>query len=465
MPLVAGVDSSTQSCKVLVRDAETGAPVRAGHAEHPAGTQVDPRHWWTAFRTAVDRAGGLDDVAAVSVAGQQHGLVCLDEDGEVVRPASLWNDLAPASAAEELVTELGPQQWAEAVGSVPRASFTVAKLRWLAESEPDSAARTAAVCLPHDYLTWRLAGSGDPARVTTDRGDASGTGYWSPRSSRYREDLVERAFGSVPLLPRVCGPAEPVATTAGGLVLGPGTGDNMGAALGLGIGPGDVAVSLGTSGTVFAVGQQPVADPTGDIAGFCDATDRFLPLVCTLNAARVLSSTAEMLGTDLDGLNRLAEQAEPGAGGLTLLPYLEGERTPNLPDAAGTITGLRITNMTQANLARAAVEGMLCGLADGLDRLREHGVTINRVLLTGGAARSSAVQHAAPALFDADVEVPVSDEYVAIGAARQAAWTLSGTQEPPPWEVDRTRLPAGDPATARPAREAYREARERMHSV
>lgn len=465
MPLVAGVDSSTQSCKVLVRDAETGAPVREGHAEHPSGTQVDPRHWWTALQTAVDRAGGLDDVAAVSVAGQQHGLVCLDEGGEVVRTASLWNDLAPAAAAEELVAELGPQQWAEAVGIVPRASFTVAKLRWLAGSDPESAARTAAVCLPHDYLTWRLAGSGDPARVTTDRGDASGTGYWSPRSSRYREDLVERAFGSVPHLPRVCGPAERVATTADGLVVGPGTGDNMGAALGLGIGPGDVVVSLGTSGTVFAIGQQPVSDPGGDIAGFCDATGRFLPLVCTLNAARVLSSTAEMLGTDLDGLNRLAVQAEPGAGGLTLLPYLEGERTPNLPDAAGTITGLRITNMTQADLARAAVEGMLCGLADGLDRLREHGVTINRVLLTGGAARSPAVQHVAPALFDADVEVPEWDEYVAIGAARQAAWALSGAEEPPPWDVVRTSLPAGDPATMRPARESYRQARERMHPV
>lgn len=463
MPLVAGVDSSTQSCKVLVRDADTGAPVREGNAEHPEGTQIDPRHWWTALHTAVDRAGGLDDVAAVSVAGQQHGLVCLDEDGGIVRTASLWNDLAPAGAAEALAAELGTQQWADAVGIVPRASFTVAKLRWLAETDPVSAGRTAAVCLPHDYVTWRLAGSGDPARLTTDRGDASGTGYWSPRTGGYREDLVERAFGSVPHLPRVCGPAEPAGTTAGGLTLGPGTGDNMGAALGLGIGPGDVVVSLGTSGTVFAVGQEPVADPTGDVAGFCDATGRFLPLVCTLNAARVLTCTAKMLGTDLDGLNRLAAQAEPGAGGLTLLPYLEGERTPNLPEAAGTITGLRTANMTPANLARAAVEGMLCGLADGLDRLREHGVAVNRVLLTGGAARSTAVHAVAPSLFGADVEVPTPDEYVAIGAARQAAWTLAGTEEPPAWEVSRSRLSAGDPAMLRPVREAYREARERMH--
>lgn len=463
MPLVAGVDSSTQACKVLVRDADTGAPVRDGHAEHPGGTQVDPRHWWTALHTAVDRAGGFDDVAAISVAGQQHGLVCLDEDGEIVRTASLWNDLAPSAAAEELVAELGPQRWAEAVGIVPRASFTVAKLRWLAETDPVSVRRTAAVCLPHDYVTWRLAGSGDPADLATDRGDASGTGYWSPRTGNYREDLVERAFGSVPHLPRVRGPAEPAGTTTGGATLGPGTGDNMGAALGLDIGPGDVVISLGTSGTVFAVGQEPVADPSGNISGFCDATGRFLPLVCTLNAARVLSSTAEMLGTDIDGLNRLAAQAAPGAGGLTLLPYLEGERTPNLPEAAGTITGLRTTNMTPSNLARAAVEGMLCGLADGLDRLHEHGVAVNRVLLTGGAARSPAVQQVAPALFGADVEVPTPDEYVAIGAARQAAWSLSAAEEPPSWEVARSRLPASDPATLVPVREAYRQARDRMH--
>ncbi|TQN33336.1 xylulokinase [Haloactinospora alba] len=465
MPLVAGVDSSTQSCKVLVRDAETGALVREGRSDHPEGTQVDPRHWWRALNAAVDAAGGIDDTVAVAVAGQQHGMVCLDERGEVVRPASLWNDLAPAAAAEELVAELGAREWARAVGIVPRASFTVAKLRWLAETDPGSAERTAAVCLPHDYLTWRLAGTGDPARITTDRGDASGTGYWSPFSLTYREDLVTRAFGAVPALPRVCAPAERVGTTGGGAVLGAGTGDNMGAALGLGIGRGDVVVSLGTSGTVFAAGTEPIADAAGDIAGFCDATGHFLPLVCTLNAARVLSSTAAMLDTGLDGLDRLALRADPGAGGLTLLPYLDGERTPNLPEASGTLTGMRTANMTPANVARAAVEGVLCGLADGLDLLRGRGVEVNRVLLTGGAAQSAAVQGLAPAVFAADVEVPQPDEYVAIGAARQAAWAWAGSDEPPAWEVSRARLPKADPESARPVREAYREARGRVYGV
>ena len=189
MALVAGVDSSTQSCKVVIRDADTGALVREGRAAHPDGTEVDPRAWWDALQVAIAAAGGLSDVAALSVGGQQHGMVCLDDSGAVVRDALLWNDTRSAPAALELIDELGgPQQWADAVGSVPVASFTVTKLRWLATHEPANAQRTAAVCLPHDYLTWRLKGGGLDA-LTTDRGDASGTGYWSPRD----EPLPARA--------------------------------------------------------------------------------------------------------------------------------------------------------------------------------------------------------------------------------------------------------------------------------
>ncbi|MCW2695813.1 MAG: xylB, partial [Modestobacter sp.] len=213
MTLVAGVDSSTQSCKVVVRDAGTGALVRAGRAPHPDGTEVDPAAWDAARRTAIGAAGGLDDVAAVAVGGQQHGMVCLDEDGSVVRPALLWNDTRSAGAAGDLIAEIGGGEtgrraWADAVGLVPVASFTVTKLRWLAEHEPENAARTAAVCLPHDWLTWRLAGSPGLDALVTDRGDASGTGYWSPAAGEYRLDLLERALGSSALVPRVLGPAE-----------------------------------------------------------------------------------------------------------------------------------------------------------------------------------------------------------------------------------------------------------------
>src|SRR4051812_14248711 len=294
MTLVAGVDSSTQSCKVVVRDADSGALVREGRAPHPEGTEVDPAAWAAALRTAISEAGGLTDVAAVAVGGQQHGMVCLDDDGEVVRPALLWNDTRSSPAAAQLTAELGDgdaqagaRAWADAVGLVPVASFTVTKLRWLAEAEPANAARTAAVCLPHDYLTWHLAGRPGLDGLVSDRGDASGTGYWSARTGEYRRDLLERGLGKDAVVPRVLGPAEEAGRTPAGALLGPGTGDNAAAALGLGAGPGDVVVSIGTSGVVTAVADVPAADPSGAVAGFADATGRFLPLVATLNAARV----------------------------------------------------------------------------------------------------------------------------------------------------------------------------------
>ncbi|GAA3790524.1 xylulokinase [Sphaerisporangium flaviroseum] len=431
MTLVAGVDSSTQSCKVVIRDAETGVLVREGRAPHPPGTELHPDHWWQALQEAVAAAGGLSDVEALSVAAQQHGMVCLDEHGEVVRDALLWNDTRSARAAGELVAELGgPRAWAEAVGSVPVASFTVTKLRWLAENEPDNAARTAAVCLPHDWLTWRLAGSPGIGALTTDRGDASGTGYWSPATGSYRPDLLKLAMGHTPLVPRVLDPTGQ-AGESGGARLAPGTGDNMAAALGVGMLPGDVVVSIGTSGTVFACAGAPSHDESGDVAGFADATGRFLPLVCTLNAARVLDAAAGMLGVSTAELSDLALEAPPGADGLVLVPYLEGERTPNRPDATGSLHGLRLSNSTPAHLARAAVEGMLCGLADGLDAL---GLEPRRVLLIGGGARSEAVCRIAPAVFGRPVLVPEPGEYVADGAARQAAWLLGGTPEPPAWQ-------------------------------
>ncbi|MCT2586135.1 xylulokinase [Actinophytocola gossypii] len=461
MPLVAGVDSSTQSCKVVVRDAESGALVRSGTASHPDGTEVDPAAWWTALRQAIERAGGVDDVAAVSVAGQQHGMVCLAEDGSVVRPALLWNDTRSAPAAEALVAELGgPAAWADAIGVVPVASVTVTKLRWLAEHEPDAAARTAAVCLPHDYLTWRLRGDPDLATLVTDRGDASGTGYYAPATGTYRPDLLELAMGRVPELPTVLGPSDTAGRLPSGAILGAGTGDNMAAALGVGAEPGDVVVSIGTSGTVFAVADKPSADPAGLVAGFADATGRFLPLVCTLNAARVLDATARMMSVDHDTFADLALAAPPGADGLVLVPYLEGERTPNLPTATGALHGLRLANATPAHQARAAVEGMLCGLADALDALVAQGVRVERVLLVGGAARSVAVQQVAPTVLGRPVLVPEPGEYVADGAARQAAWALIGTDHPPAWRLGGLERVDGEPTPG--LRERYAEARGRV---
>jgi len=463
MALVAGIDSSTQSCKVVVRDAETGAVIRQGRAAHPDGTEVDPDAWWSALCEAVAEAGGLDDVAAVSVGAQQHGLICLDAEGTVVRKALLWNDTRSAGAAADLVAELGgagegARAWAEAVGSVPVASFTVTKLRWLAEHEPATAARTAAVCLPHDWLTWRLAGLSDVDLLTTDRSDASGTGYWSARTGHYRLDLLERAMGARPLVPGVLGPEQAAGETAGGAVLGPGAGDNAAAALGVGACEGDVIVSIGTSGTAFGVAAAPAEDATGAVAGFADATGRFLPLVCTLNAARVLDAAASMLGVGLDELASLALAAPPGAGGVVLVPYLEGERTPNRPHASGALHGLRLFNATPAHVARAAVEGMLCALADALDALTANGARADRVVLIGGGARSEAVRRIAPSVFGVPVLVPPAGEYVADGAARQAAWVVLGGAEPPQWTVSGARSYEADAVPE--VRRAYAGARE-----
>lgn len=449
MARVIGVDSSTQSCKVVVRDVDSGELVASGRASHPAGTEVDPAHWWAALNQALEQAGGLDQADAVSIGGQQHGMVVLDAEGRVIRPALLWNDTRSAQAALDLIAEVGAEAFVERTGVLPVASFTATKLRWLRDNEPDNAAKVAAVCLPHDWLSWRLRGYGPAGEsplgpqldeLVTDRSDASGTAYFSGKTDAYDRDLLVRALGHDAILPRVLGATESV--PGPGFLVAPGAGDNAAAALGLDAHPGDVAVSLGTSGTVFAATDVAVGDVTGTVAGFADATGGFLPLVCTLNAARVLDAIAGLLGVNHDELAELALAAEPGAGGAVLVPYFEGERTPNLPDATATLSGLTLASTTRPNLARAAVEGMLCGLAAGVSAVADLGVEAKRILLIGGAAANPAVQTIAGQVFSVPVQVPSPGEYVADGAARQAAWALTG--ERPTWPVEMVASPASD---------------------
>jgi xylulokinase len=425
VPLVAGVDSSTSACKVEVRDADTGELVSSGRAPHPPTTpprsEQDPRAWAAAFDAAWAAAGadGPHRPAAVAVAAQQHGLVVTDEDGTPLRPAKLWNDTESAPDAEALVAAIGAAAWAAACGSVPVASFTVTKLRWLRRCEPDLYRRIRRVQLPHDWLTARLTG-----RSTTDRGDASGTGWWSPADERYRRDLLDLVDPDLAwesLLPTVLGPSD-VAGSWDGVVVAPGTGDNMAAALGLGLRPGDLALSLGTSGTAFTVGTTPANDATGTVTGFADATGRFLPLVCTLNATKVTDTVARLLGVDADGLDRLALDGPAGAAGVVVVPHLDGERTPNRPHATGTVAGLR-SDVTRQQLARAAFEGVVCNLLDGADHL---GRCAGRVLLVGGGARSRAYRRVVADLTGTAVAVPADRELVARGAAVQAAATLTG---------------------------------------
>ncbi|MBN9645292.1 xylulokinase [Corynebacterium mendelii] len=446
MNLVAGVDSSTQSCKVMIRDADSGDLVRAGIARHRAGTEISATVWMDAFNAAVRQAGGLEDVKALSVAGQQHGMVTVDERGDLVRDAMLWNDTKSAGAAEDLIEELGggdcaagKRAWADAIGSVPVASLTVTKLRWLADNEPDHASRVAAVALPHDWLSWKICGSTDITDLFTDRSEASGTGYYDSSSNKYRRDLTDLAMRcdtSGLVLPAV---KDPAARAGSGVLdgnefmVGPGCGDNAGAALGLGLKEGEVAVSVGTSGVVSLVTRKPTHDSTGLVAGFADAAGGFLPLACTLNASRVLDAYATALNVGHDDFSALALSAPPGAEGLVCVPYLEGERTPNLPTATGSLLGVTVSNLTPENIARAAVEGVLCGLNAGIDAVRALGVAVTSIILVGGGARSEALCRIAPTVLGLPVRVPEPGEYVADGAARQAAWVLSGQTNPPVW--------------------------------
>lgn len=434
MALVIGVDSSTQSVKVEVRDAESGHLWGSGRYGHPSTSppcsEQDPHAWWQALIQAVHDAARYDDVVAIAVGGQQHGMVVLDADGTPIRPAKLWNDTESAPDSKRLIDDIGAPAWAASCGSVPVPAFTITKLAWLARNEPANFARVASVLLPHDYITRELTG-----RNVTDRGDASGTGYWSPAEGRWRTDLLRRVDESkdwATVLPlvlspyEVAGPLRPEAARPLGLsdaeiLVAAGTGDNMAAALGIGLAPGDVAISLGTSGTVYAVSETPTLDPMGEVAGFADATGRYLPLVCTLNAMKVTDAVAAVLGVDHGGFQELVLATPPGARGLVLVPYFDGERTPNRPDATGVLSGLR-SGVSRGDLARASVEGVVCGLLDGLDALRRVGVaTDGRLFLIGGGSRSVAFRRVVADLTQRVVHTPTADEHVATGACLQAA--------------------------------------------
>jgi xylulokinase len=424
--LVAGVDSSTQSTKVEVRDLTTGAVVARASAPHPSTTpprsEQDPAVWWSAFQQAW-AAVGAPSVSAISVAGQQHGMVVLDADRRVVRPAKLWNDTESAPDAGWLIKQLpgGRADWAAAVGSVPVAAMTSTKLSWLHRTEPDHWQQLAHVLLPHDWLTSQMTG-----QLTTDRGDASGTGYWSPSTGEYRWDvlaIIDRDRDWTHVVPRVAAPGEVVGQW-GGARVAVGTGDNMAAALGLGLQAGRAVVSFGTSGTAFTVSVSACADSSGAVAGFADATGNFLPLVCTLNATKVIDAARRLLAVDRDQFDHLAMACDSGAGGLTLLPYFDGERTPDLPKATGVLMGLR-SDVSREQFARATVEGVVCGMLDALDALRAQ-APVHSVVITGGGARSAAVRTIFAQLCDLPVAVADADEAVAAGACVQAAAVVDG---------------------------------------
>ncbi|MCD0483584.1 xylulokinase [Streptacidiphilus sp. ASG 303] len=427
--IVIGVDSSTQAAKALAVDADTGRVLGGGRAPHTVtGTggarESDPLQWWQALQDAVAATGHAGRAEAVAVGGQQHGLVTLDADGRPVHPALLWNDTRSAGQAAALVEELGPAAWARRTGSVPNASFTVSKWAWLRDRRLTG--RVAAVRLPHEYLTERLTG-----RPVAERSDASGTGWWDGHG--WDEGILGLVGLDPALLPPLQEPGTPAGETRGafgglrpGTPVALGAGDNAAAALGLGLGGGPGAVhgrpvlSLGTSGTVYAATRGRPADPSGTVAGFADAHGDWLPLACTLNCTLAVDRVAALLGRD-------REAVEPG-GRAVVLPFLDGERTPALPHAAGLVHGLR-HDTTAGQLLQAAYDGAAHTLLAALDRVLGAGgesAGDAPLLLIGGGARGHAWQDTVRRLSGRAVQVPVASELVALGAAAQAAGLLTG---------------------------------------
>lgn len=432
--IVAGVDSSTQSVKVVLREADSGELITSTSRPHPDGTEVNPQEWWRALESALDEVGKYK-IDAIAIGGQQHGMVALDKTGAVIRDALLWNDTRSDLAAHSLNEEISDIHLR--TGSKLVASFTASKVRWLADHEPQNASQVAAIALPHDWLSWQLTGSNQVKDLFTDRSDASGTGYFDSNRNEYCRDIFAAALRDQRdvILPKITAPNAFGGTTKNGVPIAAGAGDNAAAALGLGASVGDLVISLGTSGTAYAVSEKSTHDISGEVAGFADATGNFLPLACTLNAAKVFNTVAKTLGISFDELSSLALHAPAGAQGLRLIPHFDGERTPNRPQAKGMFFGITHANFTRENIARAAIEGVVAGMLYATQAVEKLGVTYKRVLLIGGAAKNPAVQQVCADIFGKSIHIPPTGEYVADGAAKQAAWALSQSANPPIWSL------------------------------
>jgi xylulokinase len=460
MPLVLGVHSAMSSTKVELRDSDDGREYGSGRAAHPNAappvSEQDPMDWWHALVEARHDAGGALGVSSVAVAAQQHALVVLDQQGRVLRPAKLWNDTEAEPDAADLVDALGgPSEWAHATGSVPDASFAVAKLAWLRRREPDVFDRTAKVLLPHDWLTFRLS-----RKVVTDRGDASATGYWSPREERWLPEVLalidpERDWDGQ--LPRVLAPDEQAGDREG-VVISAGTGEAMAAALGVGLQPRDLMVSIEGSASVFTVRDRPTEDPSGAVAGFADATGRFMPLVRAPVGLDMTDAFARVLGVDATRFDQLALTGPSGAGGMTFVPGVAG--------GSGSLHHIA-SDVSSELIARAVVEGIACCLLDAIDALRSADVPVSgRLFLIGGGARGHAFQQVLADLSGRAIAVPKGDR-IATGACVQATAALHGVppeQVAQAWGLDRAREiePSGR-VDAEAIRAVYRAARDGDH--
>ena len=449
---VAGIDSSTQQTKLVVVDAASGELISSSALPHPDGTELNPEHWWAALHgTGGTQPSGA---SAVSVTAQQHTTIFLDDTGASIRDAILWNDTRAATSADQLRRELGDDFWLQGPGLLPDATHPVSKLRWIAEHEPDHATRLHSVMLPHDWLTWRLLHR--TTSPTTDRSDASATGYWSPHRDTYLPELARHALGHDLQTPMVRALSDVVGTSRNGLLVAAGCGDNAATHLALDTQPSDVVISIGTSSTVSMRTSNPAHDPSGTVDTMADTRRGFIPIVAMLNGARVLAATARMLGITLDQLDLLAADADRAAEGALLVPFLDGERNPRTAGSTGSFVGLTRHSMTPANIARASILGLSCAIVDALEALTATLGPPTRILLVGGGARSSALRQAITDISGRATGWPEHREHAAFGAARQAAWALAGT--PPEWAPlpMAQHQPAADRTWIHDVRDCYR---------
>ncbi len=484
-----GIDCGTQGTKALLVD-ESGTAQGRGYARHAlverasGAREQDPAWWVDALRGAVlgalSAAGpeAAASVKALGVSGQQHGLVVLDEHREVIRPAKLWNDTETAPQNAALIERLGGrEQFFRRLGIVPLTGYTVSKLLWLAESEPENFARIRHILLPHEYLNFWLTGE-----IRAEFGDASGTAFFDVRSRQWAREVLDAIDGGSGLLfaalPPLMGPEGLVGRLRPGVaaelglpaacVVASGGGDNMMGAIGTGnVREGVVTLSLGTSSTVYSYSERPAHDPTGNVAPFCSSSGGWLPLVCTMNATNVVTGTAELLGKTVADIDPALEDTAPGAEGLVFLPFLNGERTPDLPAARGSLHGISANNLTPAHLIRAAVEGVSFGILNGLDLVLE-GKSAETIRVIGGGARSRGWRQLLADATGAIIHVPAEEESGCLGAAIQAMIAFAaanGVARSFP-EVADAMVKVDESATCHPRperREGYRAARHRYN--
>lgn len=445
--LFLGIDCGTQGTKAIVLDAASGKVLGLGAAAHTlisganGRREQHPQEWLDAFTEATHRAlqqAGVDgqDILGIGVSGQQHGLVLLDDNGQVLRPAKLWCDTETSAENQRLLQYLGGESGSlERLGVAIAPGYTVSKLLWTLEQHPDVFARIAHILLPHDYLNYWLTG-----RACAEYGDASGTGYFNVRTRQWDLPLLRhidasgrleaalpplieanQALGSI--LPAV---AERLGINPNAIVSS-GGGDNMMGAIGTGnIAPGVITMSLGSSGTVYAFAEQPNVSVQASVATFCSSSGGWLPLICTMNLTNATGVIRELFELDLGAFNALVAQAPIGAEGVSMLPFLNGERVPALPHATGSLHGLTMTNLTRGNLCRAVVEGTTFGLRQGLDLLRETGLHSQSIRLIGGGSKSPVWRQMVADIMDTEVVCTEQSEAAALGAAIQAAWCQSG---------------------------------------